>query len=142
MLSQNKADRLLFMPKRFERMNTLLIEPGCRIERSLVAVDPKEKFMFDIRRSSYSLKKITTQNRVRGAIVLARLCYKSSPHTNPDGKRIDGTHLHLYREGWDDKWAKPLDSKYFTGTNEHATLLEEFCNFCKIEGLPVIQGSM
>jgi len=28
----------------------------------------------------------------------------------PDGGRLSGTHLHLFKEGFDDKWAYPVDS--------------------------------
>ena len=32
-----------------------------------------------------------------------------SPHTNPDDQIIGGTHLHIYKEGFDDRWAYPID---------------------------------
>jgi len=142
MLSQSDADRLIVMPKRFATANAIILRPGCREARPLEADDPKERFIFDLQRSSIRLTKLTTQNRARVSIVLVRLDSDGAPHTNPDGKRIDDSHLHIYREGWDDKWAYPLDPKVFTGTEDHAKLLAEFCEYCRIGDLPVIQVAL
>jgi hypothetical protein len=86
------------------------------------------------------LTKLKFQNRVRSVIVLVRLDVDGAPHTNPDGQRLSGTHLHLFREGFDDKWAQPLDSKMFTLLNDPGTTFQEFCAFCKIESPPPVQG--
>lgn len=31
-------------------------------------------------------------------------------HTNPDGTKLSDTHIHIYQEGYGDKWAYPLDN--------------------------------
>jgi hypothetical protein len=86
------------------------------------------------------LAKLKFQNRVRTVIVLARLDVDGSPHTNPDGQTIPGTHLHLFREGYDDKWAYPLNPGVFTLLTDPGTTFQEFCAFCSIESAPSVQG--
>lgn len=63
-----------------------------------------------------------------------------APHTNPDGERISGTHLHLFKEGYEDRWAYPVDPNIFTLLSDPGTIFQEFCTFCKIESPPPVQG--
>ena len=49
--------------------------------------------------------KLTCQLRcTTEAVVLARLGF-ASPHRNPDGTAVGVSHLHIYREGYGDKFA-------------------------------------
>lgn len=73
-------------------------------------------------------------------IVLVRLDINGAPHTNPDGQRLGGTHLHIYREGFEDRWAYPVDPREFRNLSDTWTTVEDFCRFCHIEGLPPFQG--
>jgi len=52
--------------------------------------------------------RITYQNRGRAVVVLLRLDLKGSPLRNPNDEVIPCPHLHIYREGFGDKWAYPL----------------------------------
>jgi hypothetical protein len=45
--------------------------------------------------------------------VLVRLDLGGAPHRNRDDEEIGVPHLHLYREGFGDKWATPLPSDRF-----------------------------
>ncbi len=142
MLTRDDATRLMSMAKRFSIGDTIILGPGRSEARALEAEDPKEKFILDLRVSKYKLSKFTTQNRVRVAIPLIRLDVDGSPHTNPDGELIEGTHLHLYQVGFDDKWAYPLDPNVFTDQKDKVKMLEEFCKYCNISDLPAIQVAM
>jgi hypothetical protein len=48
--------------------------------------------------------------------------------------------LHLFREGYDDKWAHPIDPKIFTLLSDPGTTFQEFCTLCNIESPPPVQG--
>ena len=61
--------------------------------------------MFDVTRAQIKLTKATYQNRARQAIILMRLDLDGPPHRNPDETEIPRPHLHIYREGFGDKWA-------------------------------------
>lgn len=99
-----------------------------------------ESFLLDIWRGTLRLTKLKLQNRVRTAIVLVRLDVDGAPHTNPNGERLSGTHLHLFKEGYDDRWAYPVDPSTFTLLSDAGATFQEFCAFCKIESPPPVQG--
>ena len=116
------------------------IPPGFDETYELAALDDRERFLLDIWRGTLRLSKLKFQNRVRTVVVLVRLDVDGAPHTNPDGQTLSGTHIHLFREGFDDKWALPVDSKAFTLLSDPGTTFQEFCSLCKIESPPPVQG--
>lgn len=104
-LTQSEADMLLKLPK--YRTNDVEHEYphlGGLVQIPLTS-HQKVAFILDIWRSRINLSKDKYQNRFRQAIVLARLDIGGPPHRNPDGVEVPCPHLHLYREGFDMKWA-------------------------------------
>jgi hypothetical protein len=115
MLSQVEADQFMLMSKRFVHPpSTVSIPPGTDDTYELAGPGDRERFLLDVWRGTLRLSKLKFQNRVRTAIVLVRLDVDGAPHTNPDGVSLPGTHLHLFREGYDDRWAYPVDPSLFT----------------------------
>lgn len=106
----------------------------------LADTNDREKFLLDVWRGMLRLTKLKFQNRVRIAIVLIRLDVDGAPHTNPDGAQLLGTHLHLFKEGYDDKWAYPVDSSAFTLLSDSGKTFHDFCSYCRIESPPAVQG--
>ena len=49
------------------------------------------------------------------------------------------THLHIYQEGFDDKWAYPIDPELFHDLDNAGFAFEDFCRFCHIGGIPPYQ---
>jgi hypothetical protein len=139
MLTQTEADALTAMVKTFTDTAAISIPPGIDETRALIGADPKERFLLDIWRGTLRLSKFRYQTRGRQVIVLVRLCIDGAPHTNPDGIRLTGSHLHLYREGYDDKWAQPLDGTRFPDVTNIARAFQDFCAYCNIQGLPPFQ---
>ena len=123
MLTQAEADALIAMRKTFTEMGAILLPPGVDSTRELVGDDEQERFLLDLWRGTFRLSKLKFQERARKVIVLVRLDVDGSPHTNPDGERMGGTHLHRYREGYEDKWAAPLDRGLFTNLGDAARTL-------------------
>ena len=129
------------MAKRFVRPPaTITIPPGLDESHELVDLANRERFTLDIWRGTLRLTKLKFQNRVRTIVVLARLDVDGAPHTNPDGQKVSGTHLHLFKEGYEDRWAYPVDSKVFTLLADPGTTFQEFCSYCQIESPPPVQG--
>jgi hypothetical protein len=131
-LTQAEADGLLNMLKR--RVTDDTIEFPAKAERISVELeshDKSEKFWLDVNRGSIAVSKITYQNRARVVYILARLDLGGAPHRNPDGTEIPCPHLHLYREGFADKWAVPVPQN-FTKTDDLWTTFQEFLQFCNI----------
>ena len=132
-LSQLEADALLALEKvSGDQKIVKFAEPGGKISASIHSVDGKEAFFLDVNRASISLAKITYQTRARQIVVLARLDLGGAPHRNPDGTEIGVPHLHLYREGFDDKWAFDLPLSRFQNLADKVQSLEDFMQFCNI----------
>jgi hypothetical protein len=141
MLTQVEADRLMQVVKHFVRPPaSISIPPGVDDTYELASPDGRETFLLDVWRGTIRLTKARFQNRARVTVVLVRLDIDGAPHTNPDGQRLPGTHLHVFREGYDDRWAYPADTTTFKLLTDPDTTFQDFCSFCKIESPPPIQG--
>jgi hypothetical protein len=141
MLTQAEAEQFMQMVKHFLRPPaTITIPPGADETYELASPNDRERFLLDVWRGTIRLSKLRFQNRVQIIVVLARLDVDGAPHTNPDGVRLAGTHLHVFREGYDDRWAYPVDPNQFTLLSDPGTTFQEFCAFCNIESAPPVQG--
>lgn len=140
-LTQKEVDALLAMEKRCAD-STILHYPvfGEKVIAPLVSVDGNERFFLDIWRSKIALGKGTYQNRGRKTLILARLDFGGAPHRNPNGEEIETPHLHLYREGFGDKWAFPVPSNKFSNPSDPRLMLEDFMQYCNIIKQPIIRG--
>jgi len=139
-LTQAEAELLMRMAKRFVRPPaTISLPAGIDGSYELASPDGREKFLLDVWRGTLRLSKLRFQNRARKIIVLVRLDVNGAPHTNPDGTTLLGTHLHIFREGYDDRWALAVDPDKFSSVDDPGKTFQEFCAFCNIEGAPPIQ---
>ncbi len=115
-LTQSEAEELLEMLKSSVE-KTVDIPAKGKSEKINVRGKEKEykndKFVITINRASKRTNKISFNARYKkGDVVLLRLDVNASPHVNiVDGVRtkICGTHLHIYKEGYDDKIAIPYE---------------------------------
>jgi Family of unknown function (DUF6978) len=133
MLTQTEADALIAMDKSFVNPVTVNVRPGINQTHELIGADPKERFLLDLWRGTIRLSKYRFQTRGRQVIVLVRLDLNGAPHTNPDGSKIGGTHVHVYREGYEDRWASPIDPAEFKNLRDVSQTFRDFCDYCKIE---------
>jgi hypothetical protein len=112
-LSQSEADALIALEKHSKDASFHDFPgPGARLALPLESADGREKFVLDVSRGRIRLEQCTYQNRARSAVVLLRLDLGGPPHQNPDHTIIPCPHLHIYREGFGDKWAHPLPSAF------------------------------
>ena len=132
----DEADALMEMEKRCADERMVFPLPA-EVAIPLTSVDKRENFMLDVTRAQIKLTKATYQNRARAAIVLLRLDLDGPPHRNPDGEEIPCPHLHIYREGYGDKWASaPLP---VSNTLDLFLALETFMQECNITGPPAFR---
>ena len=139
---QEEADALLAMPKRFRGVDIISLPAGSSQTLDLYGPEEREVFLFDMWRGTIRLAKYRYQTRGRVVTVLARLDINGSPHTNPDGSTVGPTHLHLYRAGFDDKWAFELDPKLFHDPQDSGLTFGDFCRFCNVTDTPPFQGEL
>ena len=142
-LTQTEADALLALEKhRVDEKEWDYPDIGGYITVPLISADQRERFSLDIRRSRIDLGKGTYQNRGRQTIILARLDFGGAPHRNPDGNQIGSPHLHLYREGYADKWAFPVPSEQFGNPADAWRTLNDFMLFCNVVNPPIIRKGL
>jgi len=134
-ITQAEADILIAMEKHFVDDKVWTFPAmGERIALALASLDKRENFMLDVTRAQIKLTKAAYQNRVRQAIVLMRLDIDGPPHRNPDGSEITCPHLHIYREGFGDKWAIAAPIDRYPDTLDLVSTCESFLEHCNIIG--------
>ena len=142
-LTQAEADALIAMEKhRVNEGRNDFPMGGRSLALSLKSLDKREQFLLDVSRGRIDLRKVKIQNRGRHVVVLVRIDLGGAPHRNPDGEEISVPHLHIYREGFGDKWAVPIPIDRFTATNDVWRTLEEFTRFCNITRPPHIDRGL
>ena len=140
-LTQTEADQLLAMEKHRTSDESKRFD-ALRLEIPLVSADHREHFLLDIGRARINLLKVTYQTRAKQTVILARLDFGGRPHTNPAGQEISCPHLHIFREGFEDKWAEPLPAGHFTDPSDSRALFEDFLRFCNITKPPVFEDGL
>lgn len=138
-LTQPEADALIAMEKhRTDENHYSYPNQGGLISIPLQSPDKREQFILDVQRGRIDLVKVTHQNRARSVVVIVRLDLGGAPHRNPDGQEIPCPHLHIYREGFGDKWAMSPPPDKFSNTSDLWDTLQDFMNYCNITKPPII----
>jgi hypothetical protein len=142
-LTQAEADALIALAKhRVDDRPWDYPGLGGYISIPLVSADRREEFILDAGRGRIDLAKGTYQNRARQVVVLVRLDFGGAPHRNPDGEEISAPHMHLYREGYGDKWARPVPGDRFSNLDDAWRTLHDFMRFCNIVEPPNIRRGL
>ena len=142
-LSQIEADALMALEKRrADVVERDYPDLGGSLSVPLVSTDRRESFMLDLQRSRIVLTKGTYQNRARQIAILARLDFGGAPHRNPDGGHVGSPHIHLYREGYNDKWAFPVPGDSFADLSDSWRTFEDFMRFCNIVDPPIVKRGL
>jgi Family of unknown function (DUF6978) len=142
-LSQGDADALIALAKiRADDEERLFPQAGGSLVIPLTSEDKREHFLLDIHRGRIDLLKGTYQNRARQVVVLVRLDFGGPPHRNPDGQEVPCPHLHLFREGFGDKWAVPVPTKDFPNIGDLWSTLSDFMRYCNVVVPPRIDRGL
>lgn len=132
-LTQKEANTLLAMEKhRLSDEVTSFPLHGQKRVLPLQSVDGHESFLLDLSRGRDKKIRVKMQTRARKEIPLARLDIGGRPHRNDDGTVLLPPHLHLYKEGFHDRWAMAPPSDRFTNLEDIPTTLRDFMRFCNI----------
>jgi len=142
-LTQAEADALIALEKvKADEVQYLYPGAGGYTVVPLVSVDRTEEFLLDVRRGRIDLSKVTYQNRARQVVILARLDLGGPPHRNPDGAELPCPHLHVYREGYADKWAFALSPEKFSDPSDLWRTFEDFLRYCNVTGSEIIERGL
>jgi len=142
-LTQAEADSLISLAKvRVDDKEWEYPATGGSLVIPLTSEDKRENFLLDIRRGRIDLLKGTYQSRARLIIVLTRLDFGGAPHRNPDGSEVPCPHLHIFREGFGDKWAIPAPTDRFTNLVDLWHTLQDFMHFCNVTEVPRVSKGL
>lgn len=142
-LTQAEVDALIAMEKhRVNENRSDFPMGGQSLVLPLQSPDRREQFLLDLSRGRIDLLKVKMQNRGRQVVVLVRLDLGGAPHRNPDDEEIQAPHLHIYREGYGDKWAIPVPVDRFHAMDDLWVTLEDFMRFCNITRPPHIERGL
>jgi hypothetical protein len=149
-LTQQEADSLLQMAKEFVDSDVLEFTQTqpMNYDRLLQSADRREQFFLTVERGRRKRIRLKYQTRARKVIVLARLDLNGPAHKNPPespyrpDERLDGTHIHLYRESFEDRIAYLIGDVAglsIRDAGNGVTCLEDFLAFCGVKKWPSIQ---
>lgn len=142
-LSQAAAAAYIAMQKKcVEKGPFPFPSSGDKLKVPLVSMDGAMQFWLDMTRGRIRLLQVSLLNRVYTSIVLVRLDLDGPPHTNPDGTEIACPHIHLYREGYADKWAEAVPGTAFTNLTDPWTALHDFMRYCNVTQLPAVHKGL
>lgn len=113
--------------------------PGSRVEKGLVSSDFKHRFILTVNRSNKrNPAKITYQLRTASADILLRLDIEGPAHGNPDGTLIPCPHLHIYKQGYGDRWAYAIPEHLARNLPDLFEVLADFYLYCNVTQPPLI----
>lgn len=142
-LTQAEADALIALEKhRTNEQDWDFPLGGESISVPLQSADGREQFLLDLSRGRIDLRKVKMQSRGRQIVVLVRLDLAGPPHRNPDGQEIGTPHIHVYREGYADKWAFPVPGNNFGDLADVWATLVDFLRYCNVTRAPRIHRGL
>lgn len=133
-LTTSEANKLIQLLKIAE-------ERGLKVDWKFI--DEQEKYIIDFsaipKEVDGDIKfKVKANKRFKTSFALllngtniALLRIDKNFHTNPDGSKLSNTHIHIYQEGYGDKWAYPLDDFNMDDTNTSFIKFLDKINFDK-----------
>ena len=107
-LSQEEADSLLNILKKSLEEYLTLPTPGNNTELTVCSLVDRNEFKINIFQSRIA-NKINFGARIsKNNIMLLELHINpTNIHPTPDGEKIVGNHWHIYKEGYETRWAFP-----------------------------------
>lgn len=134
-LSQKKVDAYLTARKIKAtasdcRLSSVIPKP---VSVPLIAPDiAGVAFSLDVTQKRIVLKLKCQLRCTTEAVVLARLDF-ASPHRNPDGTTVGVPHLHIYREGYGDRFAYKVPPGMLKNPDNPLQVLLDFLATYNIE---------
>jgi hypothetical protein len=148
-LQDEEIAALISMPKFSTEGNAIFDAPtpGRKLEIKLASrIDRSKKFTLSIAEGAHSsvitlkicpARKTTMQTRCLTYPLVRVDIDEKAIHSNPDGTIIKGSHVHIARAGYGDRFAYPFDSseaKMVAGeVPEVQYVFESFKGYCHIE---------
>ena len=129
-LTQEEAEHLLNMVKKSLVEEITFPGKGQDVEFDVVGTEKKDLFATKIYRGKINPVKYEIGARIKkdGIMLLELHVNPSTTHVNPDGKKIVGSHWHVYTEEYGRKQAFPADDIHAEHFVENTLLFMEKFN--------------
>lgn len=112
---------------------------GKKISIDCFSTDDKEQFEITINTSRIKVEKITYQQLYCDKTILFRIDYDGPRHQNPNGEYVGCPHIHIYKEGYGDKWAYPLSEYIDCKDDDILILFKKFLAYINVKCIPNIK---
>lgn len=135
MLSQKDAAKLMGILKKINDPHLFIFPQIDRAQLDIVSENGKHSFPTNIirgRNKNPNKASFTLRLKAPDNPILYRLDINGPSHTNPDLETVGSSHLHIYREGYNDAWAIPVPEELST-SNVPAEALIDFLVYCNIK---------
>ncbi len=138
-LSQEEADTLRMIEKYLTSPELVKLPPPTGTVLHPVHYHREGRRMDNMKISTYhaqiNAQKISCRLLYNGNVMLVRVdTQDATPHTNPDKKIViqpHQPHIHIYREGYGDKFAYPLPNA-FRNAEDISSLFMDFLSYSRI----------
>lgn len=146
-ISEEEAVRLIAEKKKYHKKDKddfdILVNNAQKgkAKYTFMSDDERDEFCITFERKGIQLDKRSKCLVGSKTIPLLRLDL-GKPHRNPDGEDVGENHIHIYKEGFDDKWAYPIDVKDFTHLDDVVQTFYDFLRYCNAEDFPKIQKGL
>ena len=136
--TQELAERYRNTSKRLKDKKKLRLVGKFKVTETLVSDEFGDIFKLDIRRQRIELKMLNCNSRADESWILARLDVNDREHKNPDRTTAPETHLHIYQEGYNGRFAYDPKKFGFKDFNNIPSLIRQFLKFCNIDKSEVV----
>lgn len=135
-MTDNDFNTLASMKKQFVYQKNVQVPHDKQFETyKIKSYATKDKFfLYYDRRGTYELKQ-KGQIQYKKDFSMIRMEVNAPPHINPDGSAVSRNHIHIYKEGYELRWAYELSDilKFSSNDTTPLNLFISFCEYCKID---------
>ncbi len=136
-LTQAEFEFLLNLEKEFEDKSTLNLYPApLQWTRKIKSIPTKDIFCLDFYRGTFKIQKYTFNHRYRQTLPIFRFD-SYGVHTNPDGEKVEEFHIHIYKEGFGDKFAYPASEFGIDNDDTMDIVLQKILRYCNIKPITI-----
>jgi hypothetical protein len=139
LLTQNEVDELLRMLKSLSNNGQIPFPlSGGSTTFEARSNSTNEKFLIDVNRKGQITFRCTYQTRFKKSNILLRIDLQGPSHTNPDMTKVPVPHIHIWKEGFEDRWAYPLTEHINTDPTNLVQVLVDFLEYNNINEIPQV----
>lgn len=141
-----EIEELIYEIKEFsKKIQTINLQckNGYKFKEELNSNDGKNTYNLYLSYGKINIEKISINTvHKQSNKVIVRLDLGNQRHINPDGTIITSDHIHIYKDGYDEKFAYTLDSNEFKSLfpdrKDRTALLKAYLEFIKVMSIPKI----